>query len=328
MNILYLHSGKAMLTGGGTYRDAVIGAIGRNHSIGDTYSPNWQSMNWDLAHATNLMDVNPSVLEMMHCPIIIDVHDYYWTRFYPFWAPDLPLRFVAQRIRKRKYLKIISLADAVITHSRYVFERISCPLKFNVPYGFATGETQERVAWRNRENMILFVGGNYFRKGLHVLLKALPLILESVPDAKLVVAGSERQHTLWAAKWLARGLPVTFLGGLPRAEVMRLYQQARVYVLPSEIEATAITFNEAMANGTPIVASAVGAIPEVVTDQVTGFLFKRGDFGTLADRIVTCLRDEQVASRLIANGLEESKKRTLDQMINAIESVYQEVMNA
>ncbi len=315
------------MTGGGAYRETIIREIGRYHNVGDTNLPNWQGMNWDLAHVPNLMDVNISVLKQFHCPIIVDVHDYYWTRFYPFWAPDLPLRLVAQRIRKMQYIKTISLADAVITHCRYVFDRINHPLKFNVPLGFANGETQERTAWTDRKNIILFVGGNYFRKGFHTLLKALPLILNSVPDAKLLVAGSERLHTFWAAQWLARGLPVVFLQGLPREEVQKLYQEARVYVLPSEIEASPITLIEAMTNGIPIVASAVGGIPEVVTNQVTSLLFERGDYGTLANHIVTCLCDEQVASRLIANCLEESSKRTLDQMINGIENIYREIIN-
>jgi glycosyltransferase involved in cell wall biosynthesis len=96
------------------------------------------------------------------------------------------------------------------------------------------------------------------------------------------------------------------------AELPVLYRSAQVFVLPS-VEQTCygkhvavsellgLSLLEAMASGTPVIASAVGGVPEIVRDGLTGFLVSPGDVGALRDRLSMLLGDPALAHRLGAN---------------------------
>ena len=104
-----------------------------------------------------------------------------------------------------------------------------------------------------------------------------------------------------------------FLGVVDDDELARLYRTAAVVVVPS-VERTCygrrITVSEllglvaleAMASGTPVIASRVGGLPEIVQDGVTGYLVSPGDVTELQGRIHSLLGDPAAASRLGANG--------------------------
>ncbi|MGW2641633.1 glycogen synthase [Streptomyces sp. NPDC001348] len=95
---------------------------------------------------------------------------------------------------------------------------------------------------------------------------------------------------------------------LPRAEVIQLLTHAAVFVCPSVYEPLGIVNLEAMACGTPVVASRVGGIPEVVEDGVTGLLVAADDdFETgLAQALDTVLGDPEAARRMGAAGRERA----------------------
>jgi glycosyltransferase involved in cell wall biosynthesis len=97
-------------------------------------------------------------------------------------------------------------------------------------------------------------------------------------------------------------------GAMTQADLGRLYAAARVLVAPSIEDRAGImdgipnVILEAMANGVPVVASAISGIPEAVEDGVTGFLVPPGDPGALADKIARVLADESGARRMGAAG--------------------------
>jgi glycosyltransferase involved in cell wall biosynthesis len=325
MKILYFtHTGR-LLTGSGTYRDTLLHEIGRRHNIRIYSTPEDLKEKWDIAHVLDLKHANPRCWQDASFPVVVDIHDYYWTRFHYFPCPDLPLRFVLQQIRKWRYTKILSRAQAIIVHSEYVKNTICHPNVFVVrlaidPSSY-TGPSNERD-----KNLILFVGRDYFRKGLPTLIKALPLVLKEIPDARVVVIGPEYPHSRLAAKLISRHLPVKFINGLPPEEIKKYFYQANLLVLPSEIEASGIVLLEAMAAGLPIVATRVGGIPEIIQDGINGILVERGDNRQLARSIIEVLRNKIIRDQ--GNHPNWENMFNPAKMVESIESVYQQIMES
>ncbi|MFD8671694.1 glycogen synthase [Streptomyces seoulensis] len=152
---------------------------------------------------------------------------------------------------------------------------------------------------------VLFVGRITRQKGVPQLLRA---VREIDPGTQVVLcAGApdtpeidrefrDRFHELGAVRSGVFWIPQM----LPRAEVVQLFTHAAVFVCPSVYEPLGIVNLEAMACGTPVVASRVGGIPEVVDDGRTGLLVDTdGDFeGNLARALDSVLADPAAARRM------------------------------
>jgi glycosyltransferase involved in cell wall biosynthesis len=159
----------------------------------------------------------------------------------------------------------------------------------------------------------IFVGRLTPHKGVDRLIAALP------DGAQLRVAGSEghdpdlpERDYPQLLRRLAAGRTVSFLGPVPDAELPDLYRSAAVLVLPS-VERTCygrrirvsellgLVLLEAMASGTPVIASSLGGIPEIVQHGVTGYLVAPGNVAELHERLAQLLNDPALAARLGRN---------------------------
>jgi D-inositol-3-phosphate glycosyltransferase len=96
---------------------------------------------------------------------------------------------------------------------------------------------------------------------------------------------------------------VRFLGPQSQDVLQRYYVAADVTVLPSYYESFGMVALEAMACGSPVVASRVGGLTTTVRDGVTGFLVREGDVVDLADRLGELLEDTDLRARLGAEGV-------------------------
>jgi glycosyltransferase involved in cell wall biosynthesis len=119
---------------------------------------------------------------------------------------------------------------------------------------------------------------------------------------------------------LAVDRDVEFLETVSDDDLPRLYRSAHVFVLPSVewtcygrhvrvSELLGLSLLEAMASGTPVVASAVGGVPEIVRDGETGFLVPPGDVDALRDRLAEVLGNSRLARRLGDNAREHVIQR-------------------
>jgi glycosyltransferase involved in cell wall biosynthesis len=150
------------------------------------------------------------------------------------------------------------------------------------------------------ERYILYAGRIAQNKGLAVLLEALARLPPGArPD--LVLMGQDwglRSQLETLAK--ARGISgsIHWLGHVAGNEAYRaVFRRADLFVLPSEYEAFGLVLLEAMAADVPILATAVGATPEVLENGACGRLVPRGDAVALADAMVAELGDPQRATR-------------------------------
>jgi glycosyltransferase involved in cell wall biosynthesis len=145
-------------------------------------------------------------------------------------------------------------------------------------------------------NAIVFAGRLGPQKALGVLLEALV----DVPDVTLAIAGDGPERAGLEASTRELGLDgrVSFLGAVPRDRVLRLCRAADASVLPSAWENFPHTVVEALAVGCPVIATAVGGVPEVVRDGENGLLVVPHDPAALAAAIARFFADEDLRARL------------------------------
>ncbi len=146
-------------------------------------------------------------------------------------------------------------------------------------------------------------------KGLVPLLEAVAKLRVEQPDAHLLVVGRRRDDSPVARTVANLGLEgaVRFVSGVSDGELVRLFAEASVAVVPSLYEGFSLPAVEAMAMGTPLVATTGGALPEVVGDA--GLLVPSGDPGALAAAIGTVLADPHRAARMKVAGRERVLQR-------------------
>jgi len=146
---------------------------------------------------------------------------------------------------------------------------------------------------------LLVVGRLRIRKGVDVLLAAMPEVLRRHPAARLLIAGDGEHRAALerAAAALALGEAVSFLGRADAVRVRRLLRGAAALVVPSIYEGMPLVVLEAMEASVPVVASRVSGIPEVVEDGRTGWLVPPEEPASLAAALAAALDDPAAASR-------------------------------
>ena len=148
--------------------------------------------------------------------------------------------------------------------------------------------------------VIGFIGSFYAYEGLDLLLKALPKVLDRVPQARvLLVGGGPHEPALRSlATTLGLARKVVFAGRVPHGEVQRYYGIVDVLAYPRHAMrltelVTPLKPLEAMAQGRLLVASDVGGHKELIRDGETGILFRAGDAASLAQAIVRLLEQRE-----------------------------------
>lgn len=165
------------------------------------------------------------------------------------------------------------------------------------------------------------------RKGIDVLLQALEVLGARGIRPTLWLAGDGPERAALEAQARTAGISeqVRFLGR--RDDVADLLAACDVFVLPSRREGLGVAALEAMAAGRPIVASAVGGLPEVVVEDRTGLLVPPDDAGPLAEALARLLRDEGLRRRLGSSGPERIGEGFLaEQMVSSYVELYAEVL--
>ncbi len=163
--------------------------------------------------------------------------------------------------------------------------------------------------------LVLAVGRLHAQKGYEVLLDALPLL---GPDVTVAVAGDGPL----AAALAARAPQVRWLGR--RTDVADLYAAADVVVLPSVWEARSLTAQEALLAGRPLVATAVGGLPELLGDGA--LLVPPGDAAALAAAVCGLLEDPAAARQLAERGREVARLWPTEQdTLDQVEALYCEL---
>jgi glycosyltransferase involved in cell wall biosynthesis len=177
---------------------------------------------------------------------------------------------------------------------------------------------------------LLFVGNaEDYNKGIVYLLRAVAMLPAST-NAHLYVVGGPAGEQRVAPDEIARlgiGGRVTIAGRVTDGELAAWYRRAQALVSPSLYEGFGLPAAEAMASGTPVIATDAGALPEVVADGETGIIIPVADAPALAEAIASLLADREPCARLGAAGVERVHERfTWTQHARNLERLYADVL--
>jgi len=265
------------------------------------------------------------------------------------WAYGIPLVYtfhgaeilLAERFAfVRWFLKwALKHADAITSNSSFTASKVSkltTQAVQIIPYG-ASVETRAYQKTSKPEagpKRLLFVGRLIPRKGLRYLIEALPFI-KTDHDVMLDVVGvgPELEFCEQLADQLGVSDRINFRGFVTNDKLQDLYAHADVFVLPSivdtngDTEGLGVVLIEAMSFKTPVVASAVGGIPDVVTDNETGLLVTEKDPSALASALSRVLTDQQFSWQLAENGFHNTSEYfDWDRITDKLEKVYRRAL--
>ncbi|MBX9634870.1 MAG: glycosyltransferase family 4 protein, partial [Magnetospirillum sp.] len=170
-----------------------------------------------------------------------------------------------------------------------------------------------------RGDFLLAVSDIYVQKNLHNLFRAMRKVCDRYPHVELRIAGQPidawyYEKAIELAGELGIADNITFLGRLPLAELMPLYQRCRAFVFPSTAETFGMPLVEAMACGAPIASSSSTAMPEIVGDAA--LLFDPMDVDDMAAAILKLLDDgalrAALSERAVRRAADFSWRRTAE----------------
>ena len=165
----------------------------------------------------------------------------------------------------------------------------------------------EKKGLKEDKNLILFFGRIWEYKGLVYLIKAEPMITKEVPDAKIIIAGKGENFKKYEKMMANKNNFIICNYYIDYEKGAELFQRSSVVVLPylnasqSGVIPTAYGFKK------PVVATAVGAIPEIVDEGITGFIVPPRDPKALADAIVKLLKDDELRKVMGENAYKKLK---------------------
>ncbi|MCK5616992.1 glycosyltransferase family 4 protein, partial [Candidatus Pacearchaeota archaeon] len=146
------------------------------------------------------------------------------------------------------------------------------------------------------------------KTGVRIAIEALAKINSEVP-VNLVIAGDGplKNELMQLAENLGLCNQVSFLGSVPRQEVLRLAKDALAVIVPSipasgVVEATSIAVIEAMACGTVAIASDIGGLAELIRHDQTGFLVPHSDPSAIAGVVLALLEDQDMRNEICRQG--------------------------
>lgn len=154
------------------------------------------------------------------------------------------------------------------------------------------------------EKDILFVGSFHKHKGLHILIQALPHILDEIPEVKMTVVGRGNDSDTARVKELVEKLNlknnIEFLGQKKNEEIFQLIFKSKVVVVPEQwlSDFGPLILLETMALGKPVVASKIGSIPEFIKEGFNGFLAEYNKPEKFAQKIISLLENKEMAKEM------------------------------
>ena len=199
------------------------------------------------------------------------------------------------------------MAGNIIAVSAYAKQEIIHYHKVNagkitvVHNGIPDGGAAEN---NSHEIKIGFAGRCDYSKGIDILIAAAGKLIDSGQPVKVEIAGNGKERKALEERIKEKGWDgaIKFIGGVPYQEIRAFISSCYIFVIPSRIDNLPTVIIEAMCCHVPVVASATGGIPELVTNNKTGLLFEKGNSDDLAEKISLLVNNRQARDEMAVEG--------------------------
>ena len=167
---------------------------------------------------------------------------------------------------------------------------------------------------------LTYVGYFGRHKGIFLMLQAMKLLNNKSIELNLVGEGEEKKSYIKYAEENGLIDQIKFWGKIPNSEIIKVYENTDIYFLASIWpENQPVSITEALATGTPVIASNLGGNKELIIDGVDGFLFEANNYRSLAEKIQTFIDNKEFISNFGLNGkrkiLEYSYTNQVDKIL-------------
>lgn len=187
--------------------------------------------------------------------------------------------------------------------------------------------------WGVSGKVILYVGRIDWNKNLHILMYSMKEILRRKSDVKLVIIGRDWGNYISSLKALAKNLDiqdaVMFTGEISFNNLIKAYVDSDVFVLPSVYEGLPTAVLEAMACGTPVVATSSGGTGSLIINGFNGYIVNPSSANGFAECILKLLVDGKLRRRMGENGRQYVKENySWEKITGKITKIYQDIVDA
>ena len=267
--------------------------------------------------------------------------------FYPFvvsaWGSDVLVAPKNSRIIKNLVEYTLKRADLVICDSETVKAGLLelCAKPKNIKKIFDGIDTQRfNPSWNDKElkttlgiskkaPVVISIRNLYPLYNVEMLIRATPLALNRVPEAKFIIGGDgvQRDYLEKLANSLGITSSIRFVGWIPHDELPKYLASLDVYVSTSLSDSTSISLQEAMACELAPVVTDLPANREWVTDGENGFIVPVNDVQMLAERIICLIENKEVREKFGKTGREIIKEKAEHERgMDRMERIYQGVL--
>lgn len=228
--------------------------------------------------------------------------------------------------------KIVSLCEDMkkIIQRIYLTEVIVIPngIDLSLYIDLEKDKIRASLKFLDNEKIIIYVGRLDKIKGVEYLIKSMRIIVEKKPNVKLLLIGdgSERTKLENLSNRLNLQKNIIFMGFLPNKTIPKYMIVSDIFVLPSLSESFGIVNIEAMYCSLPIVATNVGGIPEIVVNEINGFLVEPKNPHQIAEKVILLLKDNKLRDKVSKYNRENAKEYSWEKVVDKLEEVYKSVI--
>jgi len=291
----------------------------------------------DIAHFTDARE--GFAMDRYKIPVTAMVNDSYALD----WLDSTyPRALFADRLSRALYYGLLRFTERrtyrkfthLVTNSRHVRDAIVPGYRLDprrvqvIHYGLNVHEPAPSPALAGSPS-ILFVGGNFVRKGLPTLLDAIARLKPKFARIHVHVVGRDRNQPILEEQ--ARRLDivdcVSFHGWQPNETVHRMMAGSDMFALPSLTEGFGLVYLEAMHAGAPVIATRLGGAHEVFVENTEAAFVAPGSVAELSAAIEKIASDRNFAEALCEGGRKAASRFTVGSMVEQTETLWKSILS-